>query len=117
MRLKKTVGRLATYLQAYGDLMVSTNGWDPAVLARFRADPLVAGFRGALDDNGDHRAARARRHAAPRRVARAARPPARRSSASASSTAQFDLGADGVILHGVAPADLTGVVEAYRRRA
>ena len=49
VRLKKTVGRLATYLQAYGDLMVSTNGWDPAVLARFRADRLVAGFAGALD--------------------------------------------------------------------
>ena len=49
VRLKKTVGRLATYLQAYGDLMVSTNGWDPEPLARFRADPFVAGFRGALD--------------------------------------------------------------------
>ena len=49
IRLKKTVGRLATYLQAYGDLMVETNAWDPAVLARFRADPFVAGFRGALD--------------------------------------------------------------------
>ena len=32
LRLKKTVGRLATYLQAYGDLMVTTNDWDPAVL-------------------------------------------------------------------------------------
>ena len=28
----KTVGRLATYLQGYGDLLVRTNGWDPAVL-------------------------------------------------------------------------------------
>src|SRR5688572_20116779 len=41
LRLKKTVGRLATYLQGYGDLMVTTNGWDPAVLDRFRADPVV----------------------------------------------------------------------------
>ena len=49
VRLKKTVGRMATYLQAYGDLMVRTNQWDPAVLERFRADPFVAGFRGALD--------------------------------------------------------------------
>ena len=47
VRLKKTVGRLATYLQAYGDLMVRTNGWDPAVLARFRADP-VRGRRSAV---------------------------------------------------------------------
>ena len=30
LRLKKTVARLATYLQGYGDLMVSTNGcWIP----------------------------------------------------------------------------------------
>ena len=49
LQLKKTVGRMATYLQAYGDLMVRTNQWDPAVLERFRADPFVAGFRGALD--------------------------------------------------------------------
>src|SRR3954452_7239721 len=48
-RLKKTVGRLATYLQAYGDLLVRTNGSDPAVLERFRSDPFIAGFRGALD--------------------------------------------------------------------
>ncbi len=73
IRLKKTVGRLATYLQAYGDLMVETNDWDPAVLARFRADPFVAGFRGALDSDGDHRRARARRDPDPRRVARTLR--------------------------------------------
>ena len=42
LRLKKTVGRLATYLQGYGDLLVRTNGWDPDVLARFRADEVVA---------------------------------------------------------------------------
>ena len=45
MRLKKTVGRLATYLQGYGDLLVRTNGWDPAVLERFRADEVVSTFR------------------------------------------------------------------------
>ena len=40
---------MATYLQAYGDLMVTTNGWDPAPLAAFRADPFVAGYQGAID--------------------------------------------------------------------
>ncbi|MGI9614209.1 MAG: TIGR03857 family LLM class F420-dependent oxidoreductase, partial [Acidimicrobiales bacterium] len=44
-RLMKSVGRLATYLQVYGDLLVGTNGWDPAVLDGFRADALVAGFQ------------------------------------------------------------------------
>ena len=32
-----TVGRLATYLQGYGDLLVETNRWDPAVLERTSA--------------------------------------------------------------------------------
>ena len=27
--VEKTVGRMATYLQAYGDLMVKTNQWNP----------------------------------------------------------------------------------------
>ncbi len=53
LRLKKTVGRLATYLRGYGDLLVSTNGWDPAVLARFRADPVVASARGGFDYTAD----------------------------------------------------------------
>jgi putative ABC transport system permease protein len=41
-RLMKTVGRLGTYLQGYGDLLVRTNGWDPAVLQRFLADEPIA---------------------------------------------------------------------------
>ena len=44
-RLKKTVGRLGTYLQGYGELLVRTNGWDQEVLKRFLADPVVAGVR------------------------------------------------------------------------
>jgi probable F420-dependent oxidoreductase len=48
--LKKSVGRLATYLQGYGDALVAINGWDPAVLERFRADETVKGFLGAIDD-------------------------------------------------------------------
>ncbi|MGZ4691545.1 MAG: TIGR03857 family LLM class F420-dependent oxidoreductase, partial [Acidimicrobiia bacterium] len=32
LRLKKLVGRMGTYLQGYGDLLVRVNGWDPAVL-------------------------------------------------------------------------------------
>ena len=50
LRLKKTVGRLATYLQAYGDLMVATNNWDPAALAAFRASDAVTSVPGAIDD-------------------------------------------------------------------
>ena len=113
VRLKKTVGRMATYLQAYGDLMVETNRWDPAILARFRADPFVAGFRGAIDslattEELEHVATLI---------------PAEWLAAAATGTSeqcvakvrgQLDLGADGVILHGASPADLAPIVEAYR---
>src|SRR4029077_21293689 len=53
LRLKKTVGRLATYLQGYGDLLVRTNNWDPDVLARFRADDVVGSVPGAIDALAD----------------------------------------------------------------
>ncbi len=113
LRLKKTVGRMATYLQAYGDLMVRTNDWDPAVLERFRADSFVAGFQGALDalattEELEHVATLI---------------PEQWLAAAATGTpeqcvhminAQFDLGCDGVILHGASPAELEPIVSAYR---
>ena len=70
LRLKKLVGRLGTYLQGYGDLLVRVNGWDPAVLDAFRADEVVQGVGGALDAIATPDAAAPRRDAAPRRVAR-----------------------------------------------
>ncbi len=69
LALKKTVGRLATYLQGYGDLLVRTNNWDPAVLERFRADEFVVDVPGRDRPGRHHRPARARGHADPRRVA------------------------------------------------
>lgn len=114
VRLKKTVGRLATYLQAYGDLMVTTNRWDPEPLARFRADPFVAGFGGALDQKATT--------AELEHVATLI-PPAWLASAATGAPAQcvaaiegqFALGADGVILHGASPADLAPIVTEWTR--
>ena len=113
LRLKKTVGRLATYLQGYGDLLVHTNGWDPDVLVRFRADAVVQSVPGAIDGVADtptlehiatllpdewlEPAARGARRPCAQRVLR-----------------QFDLGVDGVIMHGATPAELAPVVAAYR---
>ena len=113
VRLKKTVGRLATYLQAYGDLMVRTNQWDPAVLERFRADPFVAGFRGALDQ----KATTTELEHVATLIPDEWLAPAASGSAEQCAAAvlrQLDLGADGVILHGAAPAELAPTVEAYR---
>ena len=113
LKLKKTVGRMATYLQAYGDLMVRTNQWDPAVLERFRADPFVAGFRGALDQKATTEELE---HVATLIPAEWLAPMASGSpeQCAAAVLRQFDLGADSVILHGATPAELAPVVEAYR---
>jgi len=113
VRLKKTVGRLATYLQGYGDLLVRTNGWDPAVLARFRADPFVAGFRGALDAKATTEELE---HVAELIPAEWLAPAASGSpeQCAAAVRGQLTLGCDAVILHGASPAELEPVVEAYR---
>ena len=113
-RLMKSVGRLATYLQGYGELLIDTNGWDRAVLERFRADELVSNFRGGIDV---HATVEQLEHIAtlipdewlaysatgsPERCVEAIRH-------------QRSLGCDGVILHGASPEDLEPIVEAYRR--
>jgi probable F420-dependent oxidoreductase len=112
VQLKKTVGRMATYLQAYGDLMVSTNGWDPEPLAAFRADPFVAGFQGALDQKATTAELE---HVATLIPESWLAPAATGSPARCVEVVQrqFDLGADGVILHGAAPAELEPIVEAW----
>ena len=114
VRLKKTVGRMATYLQAYGDLMVETNRWDPGVLARFRADPLVANFRGAIDSLATTEQLE---HVAKLIPAEWLAPAATGSPERCVKKIreQLDLGADGVILHGASPRDLAPIVEEYRR--
>ncbi len=115
LRLKKTVGRMATYLQAYGDLMVETNNWDPALLAAFRASDAVTSIPGAIDDIATTEQLE--------RVAEVI--PAEWLAPAATGTSdecvdtikrQFDLGATGVILHGATPIELEPVVTAYRAR-
>jgi probable F420-dependent oxidoreductase len=115
-RLKKTVGRLATYLQGYGDLMVRTNGWDPAVLARFRADEMVAGFRGALDAKATTEELE---HVATLIPEEWLAPAAVGSAQHCASEVrrQIELGADGVILHGAAPAELAPIIGAYHNES
>ncbi len=115
-RLKKSVGRLGTYLQGYGDLLVRTNGWDAGVLRRYLADPVISGLGGALDAVGT-----------PEQLAHAATllPPEWLAPSATGSPAdcaaavrrQLALGCDGVILHGCTPDELRPVVEAYRAAA
>ncbi len=116
LQLKKTVGRLATYLTGYGDLLVRTNNWDPAVLERFRADEFVANFKGAID-----RAATTEQleHVATLIPAEWMEPMAKGTPEQcvAAVRNQFDLGCDGVIMHGATPDELEPVVKAYAASA
>lgn len=112
-RQMKLVGRMGTYLQAYGDLLVRTNGWDPDVLARILADPVVSSVRG-LDIAGtpeqlDHVATLIPEEW----LADAATGTPEQCVAAVRN--QFDLGCDGVILHGATPAELAPIVAEYRR--
>jgi len=114
LRLKKTVGRLATYLQGYGDLMVKTNDWDPAVLQRFRADEFVSTFRGAIDASANTEQLEHVATLLPDEwLAPAATGTPERCVEKING--QLDLGCDGVILHGASPAELEPVVQAYRK--
>ncbi len=113
LRLRKLVGRLATYLQGYGDLLVSVNGWDPAVLAAFRADEVVASVGGAIDAKANRAQLEHIAALLPDEwLAASARGSAEQCAATVSG--QFDLGATGVIMHGATPAELAPVVDAYR---
>jgi probable F420-dependent oxidoreductase len=113
VRLKKTIGRLASYLQGYGDLLVRTNGWDPAVLERFRADPFVRGFRGAFDARASTTELEHLAELLPDEwIATAATGTPEQCAAAALH--QLDLGADSVILHGATPAELAPILPAYR---
>jgi hypothetical protein len=103
---------MATYMQVYGDALVAINEWDPAVLQRFQADEVVRSMPGAIDavatlDQLEHIAGLIPDEWLPAAVGTGEQCAAR-------VIDQFDAGADGVILHGASPAQLAGVLDAYR---
>ena len=112
-RLRKMAGRLATYLQGYGDLLVRVNGWDPKELARFREADVVTGARGALDATATLDELRVLDELLPEVwLAEAATGTPERCASRVLD--QFAAGADAVILHGATPAELAPVLDAYR---
>jgi 5,10-methylenetetrahydromethanopterin reductase len=113
LQLKKLQGRLATYLQGYGDLLVRVNGWDPAVLERFRADELVQGFRGGIDAKATTEELRHVATLLPEEwIAASATGSPQRCAERVLD--QFAAGATDVILHGASPTELAPVLAAYR---
>ena len=113
-RLRKLVGRLATYLQGYGEVLVRANGWDPAALERFRSDELVQGYPGAFDAIGTvEELSHLRDDVLPGEWLEAS------ATGSAAECArrirdQLDAGADSVVLHGATPTELAPVLAAWR---
>ena len=111
--LRGITGRMATYFQAYGDALVAMNGWDPAPLAAFRADPVVQSVPGAIDAVGTIEQLEHIQTLIPEEWLPAAVGSAE--SCAARILDQLAAGADGVILHGSAPAELEPVVLAYAK--
>jgi probable F420-dependent oxidoreductase len=114
LRLKKSAGRLATYLQGYGDLMVQINQWDPADLERFRNDPVVQSVPGSIDGIATTEQLE---HIATLFPDEWLAPSATGSpdQCAAAVRHQLALGCDGVIMHGATPAELAPIVTAYGR--
>ncbi len=114
-QLRRRTGRLATYLQAYADVLISANGWDPQVWERIRTTQLYqdAAAAGPIDasasvevleqldalipDEWLDSAAYGTPKQCVRKIAR-----------------EFDLGCHSVIMHGASPHELASVVAAYR---
>lgn len=115
IRLRKTVGRLATYLQGYGEILVRTNHWDMADLQRFRDDEMVKNHAGAFDQVGttDTLAYLRDRVLPAHWLAAAVTGSARRCAEQVRD--QFGAtGVDSIIMHGVNPAQLAPVLREYR---
>ena len=113
LRLKKTVGRLASYLRGYGDLLVKTNQWDQTVLDRFRSDNFVKSFKGAIDARATTQELEYLSTILPEEWT-ASVATGTPQHCTATILRQFELGADSVILHGATPAELEPILAAYR---
>lgn len=118
LRLKKTVGRMASYLRGYGDLLVEVNDWDPAALERFRADEFVQNFKGSFDAVATTEELEYLAEIIPETWLKTAAMGTPEQCAAAVQH-QLDLGCDSVILHGATPQELAPILPAYRgiRRA
>lgn len=112
-RLRKLVGRLATYLQGYGEVLVRANGWSLEDLQRFREHPLVQGYPGAFDAVGTvEDLTRLRDEVLPAAWLEAAAT-GTPTVCAARIQDQLDAGADSVVLHGATPTELAPVLEAW----
>lgn len=113
--VRRGAGRLLTYLQAYGDVLVSVNGWDPAAWERLRTSELfaTAAAAGAIDASADAETLHRLAELMPEEWLQASAH-GRSEDAAATIARELELGCHSVILHGAEPAEIAPMVEAYR---
>lgn len=111
---RRLYGRLATYLQGYGDVLARANGWSAAELDAVRASEPFTAARGPIDATATDGEIESLADVIPSRWVECC---ATGAAADCARTVadQFALGVDSVILHGATPAELEPVVEEYRR--
>ncbi|MFK7976717.1 MAG: TIGR03857 family LLM class F420-dependent oxidoreductase [Halioglobus sp.] len=111
--LKKFIARMATYMQApgYAELLIELNGWDPEVLAAFRANETVSSMLGGIDSVATLEQLEEISHLIPDEWLPAAKGTAQECAAAWKN--QFAQGADGVVIHGSTPNEFAPILDAY----
>ncbi len=114
-QLRRRTGRLVTYLQAYADVLITANGWDPQIWERIRGTQLYldAAAAGPIDASASVEVLEQFDALIPDEwLASAAYGTPEQCVQKISR--EFDLGCHSVIMHGAAPHELASVVTAYR---
>jgi len=114
-QIRRGVGRLATYLQAYPDVLVSANGWDRATWDRIRQSDLFtdAATAGPIDASASFETLQRIAELIPAEWLDAVAKGSPQACAKIIAR-QYDLGVHSVIMHGASPHELAPVVESYR---
>ncbi len=114
VELRHVVRRMTTYMQipGYGELIVAANGWDPAVLDRLRAHPVLDGRIADASEFTDDEL-RALRDVYPETWLRDSNAVGSAAHCARRIVDQFEAGAAGVVLHASAPDQMTQLLDAY----
>jgi 5,10-methylenetetrahydromethanopterin reductase len=115
-QIRRGVGRLITYCQAYGDVLVSVNGWDPAAWERIKTSEVfieASNAGGAIDATASDETLARIAEMVPEEwlVASAHGAP---TDAAKTIARELELGCHSVILHGAEPHEIAPMVTAYR---
>ena len=113
--LQRIVARHATYLQipGYGEALVKVNGWDEALLARFRQSQAVQAVGGLIDSVATTKELAAIDKALPQDWRPAAIGDAK--TCARRWLEEFEAGVDGIIVHASTPEEIAPVLREYEK--